>query len=88
MFCIAGMRHIRFISTRAVVSMSWISSSARLPHVGTSIQFMLDDRDVPMKGTYAEGVFRSRWGNYDVGCVRLWRAWDLDPSAAAAAMPA
>ena len=68
--------------------MSWISSSARLPHAGALIQFMLDDRDVPMKGTYAEGVFRSRWGNYDVGCVRLWRAWDLALSAAATAAPA
>ena len=67
------------------MSIQWIPSSASLPHAGAPIQFMLDDRNVPMEGTYDGGNFRSRWCTYDVGCVKSWRASDISPQAAATA---
>ena len=44
---------------------------------------MLDDRKVPIEGTYAGGTFRSRWCTYDVGCVNSWRVLDLSAQPAA-----
>ncbi|MEO7062396.1 MAG: hypothetical protein ABI082_01305 [Dokdonella sp.] len=71
------------------MSRQWVRSSASLPHAGASIQFMIDDRKVPMEGTYAGGVFRSRWCTYDVGCVNSWCASDDSPQVTAtAASPA
>lgn len=56
------------------MSVSWISTAASLPLSGAPILFMLDHREEPMNGTYAQGVFHSRWSKYAVNDVRLWRA--------------
>lgn len=56
------------------MSLSWISTAASLPLSGASILFVLDHREGSMNGTYNQGVFHSRWSNYDVDDVRLWRA--------------
>ncbi|MEO5625168.1 MAG: hypothetical protein ABIQ70_04060 [Dokdonella sp.] len=54
--------------------LSWISTAAALPLSGAPILFVLDHREGPMNGTYNQGVFHSRWSDYDVDDVRLWRA--------------
>ena len=51
----------------------WVASSAALPPQGQIVEFLLDDRSIPMDGTYAGSSFRSRWTVYDVGRVRTWR---------------
>lgn len=56
--------------------MQWVSSSSSLPHAGEPIRFLLDERTVSIDGEYAGGVFRSRWGEYDVGRVQSWCASD------------
>ena len=54
----------------------WVASSASLPPEGQIVEFLLDDRSVPMDGTYARSSFHSRWTDYDVGRVRTWRSSD------------
>ncbi|MEO6342494.1 MAG: hypothetical protein ABIO49_05025 [Dokdonella sp.] len=66
---------------RAVMPLSWISTAAALPLSGASILFVLDHREGPMNGTYTQGVFHSRWSDYDVDNVRLWRASSMNAVA-------
>lgn len=47
-----------------------------LPREGQPVEFVLDGRDVPINGTYAEHTFRSRWSGYEIGSVRAWRYAD------------
>ncbi|MEO5559134.1 MAG: hypothetical protein ABIR10_05575 [Dokdonella sp.] len=61
--------------------LSWISTAAALPLSGASILFVLDHREGPMNGTYTQGVFHSRWSDYDVDNVRLWRASSMNAVA-------
>ena len=51
----------------------WIFSSNGLPRQGQQIEFLLDSRNVAMKGTYIHQAFRSHWAEYDVARVRSWR---------------
>ena len=48
-----------------------------LPVEGQSVEFLLDDRSVPIDGTYARQAFQSRWSGYALGRVRAWRSADL-----------
>ena len=59
---------------------SWIRSSTALPRDGQPIEFVLDDRDVAIAGTYAGQIFRSRWTLYDVERVGAWRLAALSSS--------
>ena len=52
---------------------SWIRSSTALPRDGQPIEFVLDDREIAIAGTYAGQIFRSRWTLYDVERVGAWR---------------
>ena len=52
---------------------SWIRSSIALPRDGEPIEFVLDDREIAIAGTYAGETFRSRWTLYDVERVGAWR---------------
>lgn len=63
------------------MSVSWISTTASLPLSGASILFVLDHREGSMIGTYAQGVFHSRWSDYDVDNVRLWCASNVSTVA-------
>lgn len=63
------------------MSTQWVFTSAYLPHADEPIAFLLDDRDVPLHGTYANGVFRSHWAEYEVGRVKSWRAVEIDAVA-------
>ena len=54
----------------------WVRSSTALPRDGQPIEFVLDHREVPIGGTYAGSIFRSRWTNYEVERVGSWRLAD------------
>ena len=65
----------------------WIFSSTFLPYTGEPIEFMLEDRNQPIHGTFANGLFHSRWADYDADRVASWRGSDGDPSAEPIALP-
>lgn len=65
----------------------WIFSSTFLPYTGEPIEFMLEDRNQPIHGTFADGIFHSRWADYDAGRVASWRGSDPDPAAVPIASP-
>jgi hypothetical protein len=52
----------------------WVASSVGLPHEGELVEFLLQDREVAMDGTYIHQTFRSRWTDYDVERVWIWRS--------------
>jgi hypothetical protein len=52
----------------------WVASSAGLPNEGQPVEFMLEDREIAMDGTYVQQTFRSRWTDYGVERVRTWRS--------------
>jgi len=51
----------------------WTKTSLALPPEGTPVEFLLDERDCPMRGVYAIGRFESRWNNYAPTSVHRWR---------------
>jgi hypothetical protein len=65
----------------------WIFSSTFLPYTGEPIEFLLEDRKQPIHGTFANGIFRSRWADYGADRVASWRKADGDPSAEPIEMP-
>ncbi len=65
----------------------WIFSSTFLPYTGEPIEFMLEDRKQAIHGTFANGIFHSRWADYDVDRVQSWRGSDGDPTAEAIETP-
>jgi len=52
---------------------SWIKSSTALPRAGQPIEFVVDNREVAIAGTYAGQIFQSRWTSYDLERVGAWR---------------
>jgi len=69
------------------MSAQWVTSAAGLPDTDEPVEFVLDGREVPMVGTYAQQIFWSRWSSYDVQRVRTWRSADADSSGAIWATP-
>ncbi len=51
----------------------WVRSSVTLPREGQPVEFVLDNRNVAIEGTYTRRVFQSRWTSYDVERVCEWR---------------
>lgn len=51
----------------------WTKTSTALPAEGTLVEFLLDERNCPMRGTYATGRFESRWNGYPPPSVNQWR---------------
>jgi hypothetical protein len=70
-----------------VMQTKWIFSSTFLPYTGEPIEFMLEDRNQPIHGTFANGAFHSRWADYDVDRVASWRGSDGDLSAVPMQIP-
>lgn len=59
---------------------TWISTASALPVNGQPVEFMLDARECPITGTYAQGRFLSRWTRYAPELVSKWRgATDVAP---------
>lgn len=54
------------------------TNSPGLPQEGQRVEFVLDDREVAMHGTYAQQAFHSRWSGYEAERVRFWRPDDAD----------
>lgn len=54
----------------------WVRSSTALPREGQPVEFVLDDREIAIDGTYAGQTFWSRWTNYDLERVGSWRLTD------------
>jgi len=52
----------------------WITTACALPTDGDTVEFMLDERECPMRGIYALGRFASRWTEYAPTDVRQWRS--------------
>lgn len=63
----------------------WNYSSSFLPYTGEPIEFRLEEREQPLHGIFADGVFHSRWANYGTDSVGSWRrlAGDSSPCPAA-----
>jgi hypothetical protein len=53
--------------------LNWTTTAAGLPSDGSAVEFVLDERECPLRGTYALGRFESRWTCYPPTCVRQWR---------------
>lgn len=60
----------------------WTKTSVALPSEGIPVEFLLDERNCPMRGVYAVGRFESRWNHYAPPSVHQWRA--IAPAAEAA----
>ncbi len=58
------------------------TNATGLPREGQPVDFVLDGRDIPIHGTYAERTFRSRWSGYEIESVRAWRYADADSPVA------
>ena len=56
----------------------WINGSTLLPSSDAPIEFLIRDRLQPLRGTFAFGVFQSRWGDYAPVRVASWRQLDGD----------
>ncbi len=59
----------------------WICCSSFLPATGAPIEFRLEEREQPIHGTFADGIFHSRWADYCRSSVGSWRSLDSDLSA-------
>lgn len=57
----------------------WIYSSSFLPYTGDPIEFRLEEREQPISGTFADGVFHSRWADYGRSSVGSWRVLHDEP---------
>ena len=51
----------------------WVSSAQALPQEGHAVEFVLDYRDIAMRGTFREHVFRTRWSRYAPAAICEWR---------------
>lgn len=60
----------------AVMQEKWISNAAHLPSIGESIEFLVEGRQQSIHGTFANGIFHSRWADYDASRVTTWRRAD------------
>jgi hypothetical protein len=65
----------------------WILSSTILPDTNASVEFTVEEREQSICGTFAHGVFHSRWADYDARRVPSWRGSDTDRSAAPIHLP-
>ncbi len=65
----------------------WNYSSSFLPYTGEPIEFRLEEREQPLHGIFADGVFHSRWADYAQNLVGSWRRLDTSPEAWPIAAP-
>lgn len=76
-----GERETGYIGGSHVMRDQWIYSSNFLPYTGEPIEFRLEEREKPIPGNFADGVFHSRWADYRRSRVGSWRSLDSDASA-------
>jgi len=51
----------------------WIPSAQALPQDGQSVEFVLEYRDIAMRGIFSGSVFRTRWSRYEPAAICEWR---------------
>ena len=59
------------------------TNASGLPREGQRVEFVLDNRDIAISGTYGQRIFQSRWSGYDVENVRAWRYAEAESAVAA-----
>lgn len=72
----AGSLAPRTRITAPHVASDWIATAHALPPEGQSVEFVLEYRDIAMRGVYRERVFRTRWSRYEPAAIREWRCVD------------
>ena len=58
-------------------SNEWVPSAHALPQEGQAVEFVLEYRDIAMRGIFRERVFRTRWSRYEPTAICEWRYVDL-----------
>lgn len=53
--------------------MMWFETVHALPMDGDPVEFLLEDREIVIDGSYAQHAFRSRWSEYRETRVSRWR---------------
>jgi hypothetical protein len=81
-------RKLDTLAENHVMQDQWIYSSSFLPYTGDPIEFRLEEREQPISGTFADGVFHSRWADYGRSSVGSWRVLHDEPSAPPMGEPA
>jgi hypothetical protein len=79
-------RAIRWVGVAPMKS-KWIFSSTLLPDSMEPVEFLVEELEQSIHGTFADGVFHSRWTDYDTSRVASWRESADDPSVAPNAIP-
>ncbi len=51
----------------------WIASTQALPRDGQHVEFVLEYRDIAMRGIFRERAFRTRWSRYEPASICEWR---------------
>ncbi len=65
----------------------WTPTASGLPREGNVVEFVLDTRFHPIRGTYLLGHFESRWAKYAPPNVRQWRTVSLTSAATQPSRP-
>lgn len=63
------------------MGLEWTFTSTSMPSDGMEVEFLPEHRSLPMSGIYRQGVFVSRWSQYEAACVREWREAEHDGAA-------
>jgi hypothetical protein len=71
----AAMENIASLVSRTAphVANDWIPSARALPQEGQPVEFVLEYRDIAMRGVYRDRVFRTRWSRYEPAAICEWR---------------
>lgn len=54
----------------------WIATASALPKHDDAVQFIIDERNIVLRGRYDAGAFKSRWSCYSAADVSGWRMLD------------
>jgi len=65
---------------------TWIETAEALPKEGDFVQFVVDERNVVLRGTYEQCAFKSRWSHYSPAEVSEWRKLGEAPASWALAL--
>jgi hypothetical protein len=61
----------------------WIATSRKLPREGDALLFVIEYRNIVLRGNYTGCMFKSRWSRYSPVDVSEWRPLDIGAAAAA-----
>jgi len=64
----------------------WITTADALPKQGDFVQFVVEQSNVVLRGTYEQCTFKSRWSHYSPTEVSEWRKLGESPASWALAL--